>query len=93
MIQSIVSSINLISKAKKGFITGGAGGIGRNVAAAWLESGAEVALVDIESQKEKLEPIVDELNERYPNRVTALYCDVSNPKSVEKLKKQFVTNI
>ncbi len=34
-------------KGKKGFVTGGGGGIGRNVAAAWAEAGADVALVDI----------------------------------------------
>ena len=31
-------------KGKKGFVTGGGGGIGRNVAAAWAEAGADVAL-------------------------------------------------
>ena len=30
-------------KGKKGFVTGGGGGIGRNVAAAWAEAGADVA--------------------------------------------------
>ena len=29
-------------KGKKGFITGGCGGLGRNTAAAWAENGADV---------------------------------------------------
>ncbi len=82
---SVLNKFNL--KGKKGFITGGAGGIGRNVAAAWLEAGAEVALVDIPSQKEKLEAIVDDLNKRYSGRCIASYCDVSDPQSVTNLKE------
>ena len=42
-------------KGKKGFVTGGAGGIGRSVAAAWAEAGADVALVDIPASKARLD--------------------------------------
>ena len=52
-------------KGKKGFVTGGCGGIGRNVAAAWAEAGADVALVDIPAAKERLEPLCKEMSERY----------------------------
>ena len=44
-------------KGKKGFVTGGCGGIGRSVAAAWAEAGADVALVDIPVSRERLEPL------------------------------------
>ena len=52
-------------KGKTGFVTGGGGGIGRNVAAAWAEAGADVALVDIPAAKERLEPLCKEMSERY----------------------------
>ena len=52
-------------KGKKGFVTGGGGGIGRNTAAAWAEAGADVALVDIPASKERLEPLAKEMSQRY----------------------------
>ena len=64
-------------KGKKGVVTGGGGGIGRNVAAAWAEAGADVALVDIPSSKERLEPLCKEMSERYGVKIIPLYCDVS----------------
>ena len=72
---------------KKGFVTGGGGGIGRNVAAAWAEAGADVALVDIPASKERLEPLCKEMSERYGVKIIPLYCDVSDKAQVDKLEE------
>ena len=80
-------------KGKKGFITGGGGGIGRNTAAAWAEAGADVALVDIPSSKERLEPLAKEMSERYGVKVVPLYCDVSNEADVAQMKIDLVKEL
>ena len=80
-------------KGKKGFVTGGGGGIGRNTAAAWAEAGADVALVDIPASKERLEPLAKEMSERYGVKVVPLYCDVSSEADVAKLKEDLVKEL
>ena len=80
-------------KGKKGFVTGGGGGIGRNTAAAWAEAGADVALVDIPAVKERVDEVAKELSARYGVKVVALYCDVSDEKQVAELKKQLVEEL
>ena len=77
-------------KGKKGFVTGGAGGLGRNTAAAWAEAGADVAIVDLPSSKERLEALAGELSERYGVKVVPLYCDVSDKAQVDALKESLV---
>ena len=52
-------------KGKKGFVTGGAGGIGRNIATAWAEAGADVALVGTPTSQERLAPLAEEMSKRY----------------------------
>ena len=74
-------------KGKKGFVTGGCGGLGRNTAAAWAENGADVALVDLPRTKDTLEPLCKEMSERYGVRVIPVYCDVSDPDSVNAMKE------
>lgn len=77
-------------KGKKGFITGGCGGLGRNTAAAWAENGADVALVDLPRTKERLEPLCKEMSEKYGVRVIPIYCDVSDPESVKAMKEELL---
>ena len=38
-------------RGRKGFVTGAAGGLGRNAAAALAQAGADVALVDLPTKK------------------------------------------
>ncbi len=85
---SIMDQFSL--KGKKGFITGGCGGLGRNVAAAWAEKGADVALVDLPGTKNRLEPLCREMSQKYNSRVIPIYCDVSDPKSVKKMKAEIL---
>lgn len=78
---------------KKGFVTGGCGGIGRNTAAIWAEAGADVALVDIPATRDRLEPLAAELSERYGVKVVALYCDVSDKAQVDQLREDLVREL
>ena len=78
---------------KKGFVTGGAGGLGRNAAAAWAEAGADVAIVDLPSSRDRLEPLAAELSGRYGVRVVPLYCDVSDKDQVGALKESLVREL
>ena len=85
---SIMKQFSL--KGKKGFVTGGCGGLGRNTAAAWAENGADVALVDLPTTKERLEPLCKEMSEKYGVRVIPVYCDVSNPDAVKAMKEELL---
>lgn len=78
---------------KKGFVTGGAGGLGRNTAAAWAEAGADVAIVDLPRTRDTLESLVDELSDRYDVNVVPLYCDVSDREQVAALKQNLIDSL
>ena len=77
-------------KGKKGMVTGGAGGIGRNTAAAWAEAGADVALIDIPAAKERLDDLAQTMSQRYGVNVKPFICDVSSKDQVDELKKQLL---
>ena len=51
-------------RGRKGFVTGAAGGLGRNAAAALAQAGADVALVDLPSQEDKLTELAKDMSER-----------------------------
>ncbi len=88
---SIMDQFSL--KGKKGFVTGGCGGLGRNVAAAWAEKGADVALVDLPRTKDRLEPLCKEMSQKYGTKVIPVYCDVSDPESVKKMKEELLDKL
>lgn len=80
-------------KGKKGMVTGGAGGIGRNTAAAWAEAGADVALVDIPAAEERLDALAREMSERYGVRIVPFLCNVSSKEEVDALKQNLVSEM
>lgn len=80
-------------KGKKGMVTGGAGGIGRNTAAAWAEAGADVVLVDITAAKDRLNKTAAEMSLRYGVKVTPLFCDVSCKAQVDSLKDSLLNEL
>ena len=80
-------------KGKKGFVTGGGGGIGRNTAAAWAEAGADVALIDIPTSREPLEPLAEELSKRYGVKVVPIYCDVSDKAQVDAMRETLIKEL
>lgn len=80
-------------KGRKGFVTGAAGGLGRNAAAALAQAGADVALVDLESKQERLEELAAEMHDLFGTNVIIESCDVTNPRQVEDLKRHLVDRL
>ncbi|KAL1984918.1 hypothetical protein VTN96DRAFT_8577 [Rasamsonia emersonii] len=73
-------------------ITGGAGGIGRAIAAKLAESHSHVVLVDIDEVRTKT--AVDELNRDRGsdnNKFSMAICDVTNPDSVAAMAQQVLS--
>ena len=80
-------------EGKKGFITGGAQGIGKTIAEAFAELGADVAIVDMNI--EKAVAAAAGIAEKTGRNIIALQCNVTDPSSVnemiEKYEAQFTT--
>lgn len=68
---------------KKGFITGSGQGIGKTLADAFAQVGAEFAVVDINLSN--AQTVAKELREKYGCNIIAVQCDVSNPQSVQAM--------
>lgn len=67
-------------KGHRILVTGGGSGLGKSIAARYLESGAEVFICG--RSIEKLEAAVAELKTAYCGSITALACDLRNPASI-----------
>jgi len=79
---------NLFSlDGKKGFITGGAQGIGKTIAAAYAELGADLALVDMNI--DKAIDSAEEIAKKTGRKVVAYKCDVTDPESVNQMIATF----
>lgn len=84
-----MKTLDLFSlKGKKGFITGAARGIGKCLAEAFTEMGASIAIVDIDI--EEAEKTAGELADRYSAHTTAIRCDVTDAKDVERMMETFI---
>ena len=70
-------------EGKKGFITGGAQGIGKTIARAYAELGADVAIVDMNIQK--AQETAGELSQATGRKVLAYPCNVADPVSVGQM--------
>ncbi len=87
--------MNIIDKfrldGKKALVTGGAKGIGMNIAIALAEAGADVALVDTDIAI--AEQTASKIASETGRSVTAVYADVTNPEDVnnmmQTIMKQF----
>ena len=73
-------------KNKNAIITGGARGIGREIAKTLAKNGANIA-INYRTYNEKLEKLVSEL-EGYDIKVLTYKCDVSNEEEVEAFIKE-----
>jgi NAD(P)-dependent dehydrogenase (short-subunit alcohol dehydrogenase family) len=71
----------MVSKAKSVIVTGGGDGIGRAIAEAFIDTGAEVYICDIQADR------VAQMN-RPEQRLHAIQCDVSNEIGVDHLFDQ-----
>ena len=72
-------------KDKIALITGAGRGIGRSIALAFAEEGADVVLVA--RSREQLESVAGEVN-RIGRRALVFPCDVSSPQAVRQLKQE-----
>ena len=68
---------------KTAIVTGGAGILGKHFCAGLVESGAKVAIVDLD--EEKAVGLAKELSLRYKGQVIGIGCDASNPASVRTM--------
>lgn len=68
---------------KKGFVTGGARGIGKCTATAFAEAGADVAIVDMDYETAVV--TAKEIAEATGRKVIALKCDVTNEEEVQAM--------
>ncbi|MHB8061369.1 MAG: SDR family oxidoreductase [Ruminiclostridium sp.] len=68
---------------KKAFVTGGARGIGKCIAIALAEAGADVAIVDVDfAEAEKTAKEIAGVNN---NKMIAIKTDITNPKEVDEM--------
>lgn len=83
--------MNILDKfkldGKKAFITGGAQGIGKKIATALAEAGADVAIVDL--NLDEAEKTASELQDATGNKTIAIEADVTNSDDVN----QFISKV
>lgn len=68
---------------KKAFVTGGARGIGKRLATALAEAGADVAIVDVDLEEAK--KTAQEIQEANHNKMIAIKTDITNPDEVNQM--------
>ena len=76
---------------KKGFVTGGARGIGKCTATAFAQAGADVAIVDMdyETAVETAKQIAEETG----RKTIALKCDVTDEAQVKEMVEEVVKQL
>lgn len=68
---------------KKAFVTGGAQGIGRRIATALAEAGADVAIVDV--NLETAQKTAGEIQDANHNKMLAVKADITSPDEVNRM--------
>ncbi|MGG6311837.1 SDR family oxidoreductase [Paenibacillus macerans] len=71
---------------KKIFVTGGARGIGKSVATAFAEAGADVAIVDLDI--EEANKTAEELVKNHKIKALAIQADVTKPEEVDAMIRE-----
>ena len=90
-----VSKLGIIEKmrldGKKGFVTGGARGIGKCTAKAFAEAGADVAIVDLDI--DEAQKTAKEIAQATGRKVIAIKCDVTNEADVQAMVDKVVAEL
>lgn len=73
---------------KKIFVTGGARGIGKSVATAFAEAGADIAIVDLDIKEAT--KTAEEISTTNGTRAIAIEADVTKPDDVNHMMDQFL---
>ena len=76
---------------KKALVTGGSSGIGKTVALAYLQAGAQVAVAARNS--EALHKVADELATASGARVVPICCDVTQPEQVRSMVQTVIAEL
>ncbi len=76
---------------KRGFVTGGARGIGKCTATAFAEAGADLAIVDLDL--ETAEQTAKEIAEATGRKVIAIRCDVTKEEEVQAMVDRVVAEL
>lgn len=76
---------------KRIFVTGGARGIGKSVAEAFAEAGADLAIVDVDLAK--AEKTAEQLAKNSGRKVIAVQTDVTDPVQVQKMVDQVTAEL
>lgn len=76
---------------KRIFVTGGARGIGKSVATAFAEAGADIAIVDIDN--EEAQKTAERLARDTGVKTTAVKTDVTNPDQVAQMIETVVSEL
>lgn len=76
---------------KKIFVTGGARGIGKSVATAFAEAGADVAIADLDVAE--AEKTAKEIAQATQRKMVAVKVDVTDPEDVENMVKTVVEQL
>ena len=77
-------------QGKRALVTGASSGIGKRVAAAYVQAGAQVALAA--RHAEKLEVVADELA-AVGGRAVPICCDVTQPEQVSRMLDQVIAEL
>ncbi|WP_230399438.1 SDR family oxidoreductase [Novisyntrophococcus fermenticellae] len=76
---------------KRIFVTGGARGIGKSVAAAFAEAGADLAIVDVDIDEAR--ETAKEVSDKTGRKVIAVKTDVTDPEQVEAMVETVVSEL
>ncbi len=83
-----MKTLNLFSLSSKcGFITGGARGIGKCIAEAYADLGANIAIVEIDMAE--AQKTASYIAETYGVKCVAIECNVTSPESVDAMIAQY----
>ncbi|MFI3306255.1 MAG: SDR family oxidoreductase [Rikenellaceae bacterium] len=86
-----MSTLNLFSlKSRQGFITGAARGIGKRLAEAYADLGADVAIVEIDLAE--AEKTAAEIATKYGVKCVAYECDVTSEQSVQAMIEKYAAD-
>lgn len=88
-IMGIIEKMRL--DGKKGFVTGGARGIGKSTATAFAEAGADVAIVDLDYEEAK--KTAEELARETGRKVIAIRTDCTQEEQVDAMVEQVVREL
>ena len=75
-------------RGKVAVVTGGAGILGQHFCRALAESGADLAVLDLKS--DKASDVAKNISERHGVKVIGYGCDVSDPSSVQRTVQEVI---